>query len=171
MSSEPNKWAFMLLSEHHWASVISNNELREHKKYWPFKRRCWISIRDRICSTLCCQISGTYCVGSSADTVMTLSMGSANERWRYIVTSSLIGWAHHCDDLVQLDMFISKLLFSHQWTMLCHVIYCLKWLMKCCWISKLFEIWAWRKFVSQTFEEPSHLDWSLPLTIWPAVIN
>ena len=36
-----------------------------------------------------------------------LGMGSANERWRYIVMSSLIGWAHTQNDpWVTLDIFI-----------------------------------------------------------------
>ena len=35
----------------------------------------------------------------------TLGMGAANERWRYNVTSSLIGWAHIQNDPCDTGLF------------------------------------------------------------------
>ena len=42
-----------------------------------------------------------------------LGMGSANERWRYIVTSSLVGWAHTQNDAVKLGAIV-------WWTVIAH---------------------------------------------------
>ena len=39
-----------------------------------------------------------WAVGESPGKIVILGLGSANERWRYIVTSSLISWAHTQND-------------------------------------------------------------------------
>ena len=56
-------------------------------------------------SSLCRQIPGSLFYWAISRYSDELRIGSANERWRYIVMSSLIGWAHTHDDFAKLDKF------------------------------------------------------------------
>ena len=51
----------------------------------------------------------------SQDLGIISSMRSANDRWRYNVTSSLIGWAHTQDDPWDQDGIITNYILTRGW--------------------------------------------------------
>ena len=62
-----------------------------HRKFWS-KLRTWFPINT--CGWDLLDRKLVYCLRDILSTGIKLCVGLANERRRYIVTSSLIGWAH-----------------------------------------------------------------------------